>query len=156
MIKSYINKNPLTAFVIINYFISWTFLYPSYQMILNAEDGTFPLLALIGLIGAYGPSISAIIIEKITNGSKGVKELLKKILILKVHFKWYLFILIIPILLYALAVLSTKLLGYQLGQVNIKEGLSNSFLFILVALPFGPMGEELGWRGFFLPRLLQK
>ena len=99
MIKSYSNKNPLTAFVIINYFISWTFLYPSYQMILNAEDGTFPLLALIGLIGAYGPSISAIIIEKITNGSKGVKELLKKILILKVHFKWYLCILIIPILL---------------------------------------------------------
>ena len=23
-------------------------------------------------------------------------------------------------------------------------------------MPFGPMGEELGWRGFMLPRLLQK
>ena len=156
MLKSNIQKYPLISFVIINYLISWSFLYPCYQMILNAEEDTFPKLALIGLIGAYGPTISAIIVEKITNGNQGIKELLKKLLIWKVHFKWYLFTFFIPVLLYGLAVLISKLFGFQLGQINLKEGLSSSFLFILIALPFGPMGEELGWRGFFLPRLLEK
>ena len=29
-------------------------------------------------------------------------------------------------------------------------------LSLLLALPFGPLGEELGWRGFLLPELLKK
>ncbi|NNL16984.1 MAG: CPBP family intramembrane metalloprotease [Flavobacteriaceae bacterium] len=156
MLKSNIQKYPLISFVVINYLITWIFLYPCYKLILNAEEGTFPPLALIGFIGAYGPTISAIIVEKITNGNRGIKELLKKLLVWKVHIKWYLFIFFIPILLYTVAVLTSKLFGFQLGQINLKDGLSSSFLFILIALPFGPMGEELGWRGFFLPRLLQK
>ncbi len=156
MLKSNIQKYPLISFVVINYLITWIFLYPSYKLIINAEEETFPPLALIGLIGAYGPTIAAIIVEKITVGNRGIKELLKKLLVWKVHIKWYLFVFFVPVLLYAVAVLTSKLFGYQLGQINLKDGLNSSFLFILIALPFGPMGEELGWRGFFLPRLLQK
>jgi len=156
MFKLLIRKDPLISFVVVNYIVSWSFIYPSFQLILKAEDDKFPMLALIGIIGAYGPSISALIIEKITMGNQGVKALLNKLLIWKLHFKWYLFIFLVPVLLYGLAVLSTQLFGYELDTINFKEGLSSSFLFILIALPFGPLGEELGWRGFFLPKLLQK
>jgi len=155
-LKTYIRNNPLVSFVLINYLVSWIFLYPSYQLILNAEEGTFPLLSLIGLVGAYGPSISAIIVEKITHGSQGVKVLLRKLLIWKVHLKWYIFVFLIPIALYCLAVVSSKLFGYQLEEINFKAGLNSFLPFLLIALPFGPLGEELGWRGFFLPRLLEK
>jgi len=132
------------------------FLYPSYQILLNAEDGTFPILALIGLIGAYGPTIAAIIVETLSTGSQGARALLKKLLIWKVNFGWYFFILAVPVVLYSLNVWSSSFFGFQLGQTNIKEGFISAFGFILLALPFGPMGEELGWRGFMLPRLLRK
>ena len=38
MLKSVFKKYPLVSFVILNYLISWTFLYPCYQLLLNAED----------------------------------------------------------------------------------------------------------------------
>ena len=156
MLKSHIVKNPLISFVVINYLISWLFLYPSYQLLSNAEDGTFPILALIGLIGAYGPTIAAIVVAKLVPENEGVRALLKKLLIWKVNISWYFFILVIPLALYGLAVWSSGFFGFQLGQVNAQEGFIAAFGFILLALPFGPMGEELGWRGFMLPRLLQK
>ena len=56
VMNSLIRKYPVWAFLLINYLISWTFLYPSYQIILQ-NDGITPL-ALIGFIGAYGPSIA--------------------------------------------------------------------------------------------------
>ena len=156
MLTTYIRNHPLIAFVLINYLISWTFLYPCYQLILNAEDDHFPMLALIGLIGAYGPTLAALIVERITGGAQGVKALLRKLLIWKVHIGWYFFVFLLPVLLYFLAVWSTQAFGYELGKMELKEGLSSYFLYILLALPFGPMGEELGWRGFMLPRLLEK
>jgi membrane protease YdiL (CAAX protease family) len=130
--------------------------YIQARLILNTENGTFPLLALIGLIGAYGPTIAAIIVAWFTSNSTGIKDLFGKLLIWKVGFVWYLFILIIPVVLNYLAVWLSELFGYQLGEINIGDGLSSFYLFILLALPFGPMGEELGWRGFMLPRLLKK
>ena len=154
--KTYIRKHPLVSFVLINYMISWIFIYPSFQLILNAEEGTFPLLASIGIIGVFGPSIAAIIVKKITHGNSGVKRLLKKLLIWKVQLKWYLFIFLIPIVLYALSVMSTALFGYQFEEINFKEGIVSIVPLLLIALPFGPLGEELGWRGFFLPKLLEK
>jgi len=156
MLKSAIIKNPLISFVVINYVISWSFLYPCYQLILNAEEGTFPVLALIGLIGAYGPTIAAILVERLTTGKEGLKTLLKRLLIWRINVGWYLFILVIPVVLYGLAVRSSGLFGFETGQAYLKEGLGSVFRFILIALPFGPMGEELGWRGFMMPRLLKK
>lgn len=59
--KKPIQKYPIWSFLIINYLISWSFLYPSYQIIL--KNGEITPLALIGLIGAYGPTIAAIIVQ---------------------------------------------------------------------------------------------
>ena len=156
MLRSLIAKRPLGSFVVINYLISWSFLYPCYQAILNAEEGTFPPLALIGLVGAFGPTLAAIIIEGVQNGKQGVKALLRKAVIWRVSWYWYLFVLLVPMALYGAAVWSSGLFGFQLGPSNMQEGLGSVIPFFLLALPFGPMAEELGWRGFMLPRLLQK
>ena len=152
---NYVRQFPITSFILLNYAISWSFLYPCYQMILNAEEGSFPPLALIGLIGAYGPSIAAIIVEQICNGKAGVRTLLKKLLIGKVSVVWYLFLLL-PIIIYAMALLLSVFFGFEAATFDFKEAATMALPYIALALPFGPMGEELGWRGYMLPKLLEK
>lgn len=148
-----IRKYPITSFLVINYLISWSFLYPSYQLILKNDEIT--PLALIGLIGAYGPSIAAIIVIAITDRSK-LKDLFRKIIQVKTGLWTLLFLITIPILLYSAAHL-ISLLAFK-GDINFNFvlGISGLPFWFLAALPFGPMGEELGWRGYMLPKLLEK
>ncbi len=153
--RSSINKYPITSFVVINYLISWTFLYPCYQLIMNAEDGEFPLLALIGFIGAYGPSIAALIIVGTQNGVKGIKDLFRKFLIWKVKPLWYISILILPLFIYGLSI-ALVAGNTVIGDPDYWAFWKSIAPFYLLALPFGPLGEELGWRGYLLPELLKK
>lgn len=151
--KALIKKHPIAAFLLINYLISWPTLYISYQIIL-AEDAITPL-ALIGLIGAYGPSIAAIWVQYIIDKSQ-LKELLRKLLRFKAKPKVYLYVIFLPILLYCLAYASSVLYQGEILSLDLLAGLASIPVWFLAALPFGPMGEELGWRGFMLPRLLEK
>ena len=151
--KHFIKRHPIWSFLIINYLISWSFLYPSYQIIL-ANDKITPL-ALIGLIGAYGPSIAAIIVQGVLD-KKQLRSLLKKLIKVKTGWRLILFVLIVPILLYVLAYVVAAIIYNGDLKVHWLLGFSNIPFWFLAALPFGPMGEELGWRGFLLPKLLEK
>ena len=51
---------------------------------------------------------------------------------------------------------ASVLFGFDLGQPEYIEGIKSIFPFLLIALPFGSLGEELGWRSFMLPNLLKK
>ena len=150
--RSIIKKYPIASFLVINYLISWSFLYPSYQMILEHE-GITPL-SLIGLIGAYGPTLAAIIVQRIVAPDQ-LRAMFQKLIQLQAGLGTYLFVIFMPILLYTIAY-AAGLLFYHEPLYLFKGALSSIPLFLLLALPFGPMGEELGWRGFMLPRLLEK
>ena len=63
--KVFLRRHTLSAYVFMTYSFSWAFLYPCYRILLNAPDGKFPWLALIGLPGAYGPSLVALFITGI-------------------------------------------------------------------------------------------
>lgn len=149
---SFIKRHPVWSFLILNYLISWSFLYPCYRLIENNDS--IPPLAFIGMIGAYGPSIAAIIIQYIID-KKRLKALLRSLIKFKVGYKIYLFVILVPLLLYALAYLISALNFDGNLRLNMTAGLSGIAFWVLVALPFGPMGEELGWRGFMLPKLLE-
>jgi len=150
---TFIRKYPIWAFLIINYAISWGFLFPSYRII-QENDGITPL-ALIGLIGAYGPTIAAIIVQGVLDKKK-LKTMLGRLLRVRVSCRIYLFVIIAPILFYVVAyLLGTMVLDGNL-HISWMAGLSGIPIWFLAALPFGPMGEELGWRGFMLPRLLDQ
>lgn len=150
--KKLIRENPIWSFLIINYLISWSFLYPSYRII-QAEGGITPL-ALIGLVGAYGPTIAAIIVQSIIDKTR-LKALLKKLIQVKATFRIIVFVILVPIVFYLFAhIISAAVFKGDLN-INLAVGLTNIPVWFLLALPFGPMGEELGWRGFMLPELLK-
>lgn len=151
--KSLIRKYPIWSFLIINYIISWTFLYPSYQLI--KQNNEITPFALIGLIGAYGPSIAAIIVQAVLDRKK-LKVLFRRLVQIKSKWQLLMFVGIAPLILYALAYLISAFIYNGDFNVHWMLGFSNMSFWFLAALPFGPMGEELGWRGFLLPKLLEK
>ena len=151
--KEIIRKYPIWSYLIINYVISWSFLYPSYQLII-ANDGITPL-ALIGFIGAYGPSIAAIIVQGILDSTK-LRVLFKKLIQFGSQWKLLGFVIVAPVVMYVIAHLASAVVHSSDFSINWILGFSNFPFWCLVALPFGPMGEELGWRGFLLPKLLEK
>jgi membrane protease YdiL (CAAX protease family) len=145
-----IARRPMLSFVVINYALSWAFLYPSYQILLGAH-GSIPPLALLGLIGAYGPSIAAIVVLAASEGRRGVRTALAPFVVWRVGPRWYAYVLTLPFGAYALAALV-----HARPHLDLGSGLRTIPGAWLVALPFGPLGEELGWRGFMLPRLLRR
>jgi len=150
LLKQRIRDHPLVAFVVISYTLVWVFLHPAFR-ILVAAKGSFPPVALIGLPGAYSPSIAALVVLGLTEGTLGVRSVLWRLLGWRVPLRWYLYVLVLP-----LAVAMCAVAVHLRSAIDVTGGLRAIPIAYAIALPFGPLAEELGWRGYFLPRLLQR
>ncbi|BDZ70436.1 hypothetical protein GCM10025861_09530 [Methanobacterium petrolearium] len=115
---------------------------------------SIPIFILI-LINA---AIAAYIISGGLAGHKGIRELLSKLYIWKVDLKWY----VIALLLYPAINFISLLIGSMVTGISFNEiwpqlSLDALFWFIIscgfIGLVRGPLREEIGWRGFALPRL---
>ena len=101
------------------------------------------------------PSVLAVLLAGMTGGRKGIADLLRKLVHWRVSFKWYAITLIV-----ALAVrLSMSLLALVLGWIQAIQNrpwTPVQFIVLFVMLYIAAALEELGWRGFALPRLLAR
>ena len=100
---------------------------------------------LIGLLGLFGPAIAAIVVSAATEGLPGVRALLSRVVRWRVPVPWYLVALGLP----AAWRCWRPPLGWFGSAVLQLGGLSALDLVLLVLV----VGEELGWRGYALPRL---
>jgi membrane protease YdiL (CAAX protease family) len=143
-------RYPLIAFFLLSYLISW----PAWFLEAGCATWTsFP--------GYFGPAIAAVIIVALTRGRSALEELFARIFRWRVSLKWYLGASLLPMLI-ILAVIPVQLL------INPTAGLDPAFLVpllprLLLMLVGGTLfgmlivaGEEIGWRGYALPRLLQR
>jgi membrane protease YdiL (CAAX protease family) len=122
----------------------------------TALNETLPWWTVVFLPGAYGPSIAAVILTARRDGSAGVVALLRLLVAWRVELRWYAFVLLLPITLVACALLASGFRSTALAQFDVVAALSIAPLALVAALPFGPLAEELGWRGYSLPRLVTK
>jgi uncharacterized protein len=133
-----VRKHPLIAFFVLAYLLTW-WIYPLLKF-----------SPLLGIPGLFGPALAAIIMAAVTDGKAGVKALLSRVVLWRVGLQWYVIALGLPTLL----ALATAALGYLLGASEFIEASVLTpielVLFVLV------VGEELGWRGYALPLLLEK
>jgi len=154
-LRAFCSRHPLLSYFLLTYAISWAFFVPFVYLWRVVLDGQFRWWMIAFLPGAYGPTIAAIVLAGVLDGKPGVKQLLAKFCIWRVSSVWYLFAGLLPVALFALAAFLSSSLGTG-GTFDSAAMLANAPIALLVALPFGPMGEELGWRGFALPRLRER
>lgn len=127
--------------------------YPLVAFFALAHAGVLSLALLarislgFGFLALFTPAAAALIITACVEGRAGVRALLARATIWRVGPHWYLIALGLP------AVLSLGASGLSLAlgapaDVRFSElSALTLLLFVLV------IGEELGWRGFALPRL---
>ncbi|MFZ6029003.1 MAG: CPBP family intramembrane glutamic endopeptidase [Chloroflexota bacterium] len=153
-------SHPVWAYAILAYAITWLIQLPELLAMRGSYQFTERYLLLLNL-SSYGPSLAAIAVTAVLEGRDGVKALLKHLLQWRVSWRVYLMALFtFPAILF---------LGYQaLGiQPGPGENMPELFLTLVILAPLnalvgsilldvGPLGEELGWRGFMLPRLLER
>lgn len=135
-LQAHIKRHPLISFFVLAYVLTWW---------------VYPLLwfsPLIGFFGLFGPALAAIIVVTVAEGGSGLRDLLGRVLRWRVGVGWYALALGLPALLALGAAGLHLVLGAptapQLGRLSILEPI----LFVLI------IGEELGWRGYALPRMI--
>lgn len=105
----------------------------------------------------YAPTITGLILTVLSEGWAGLVALFKRGVLFTKPLWWLIAILIIPITLLLLG-LFTYITGIESNSFNWNLFIGTFPLLIFSINIFtdaGPLGEELGWRGYALPRLLQ-
>lgn len=159
---SFVRKYPLLFFFLLAYGLTWPFMIvevlDSYDML------PFKVPMAILILQAFMPGLAAVIVTGLISGREGIRALFRKLLIVRVGLRWYAFAIfslgavsIAAIALHNLfssspdiPFLSTKMPVFS----SPVELLLNITLLFLFSVLFN--SEELGWRGFALPRLQSK
>jgi uncharacterized protein len=158
----------LVAFFLLAFALSWSVWIPAAL----ASRGLFPLQLsplLTSVLGTFGPSLAALIVLSVTSGTQGVGSLLRRLLLWRVGLQWYAFVLLWPALLSLAASGLAVLFGGPapdfahppvLRFASLPPEAQGIGLLVLLPIAFlqqfflgSSMGEELGWRGYALPRL---
>jgi hypothetical protein len=103
-------------------------------------------------------SIAAIAVAALIDGRREVVALLRKVTVWRVGVRWYLIALLGPVCLLAVSAWVNVLMGAQVATEGpLVDWLELGKLFgVQVVGVIAGAWEELGWRGFALPRLLTR
>ncbi len=146
-----IRRHPIVSFFVLSYLFSWA----TWGL-----ERTFWPGSWLSWGGTYGPAVAAILLAAAVEGQDGLRVLLARLFIWRVAVKWYLVaILFIPavaaiaIAVYTwLGVVRADLPGPDFWLATYQQHL----LLAVAAVTLGLVivaGEEIGWRGYALPRL---
>ena len=139
-----IKRYPVAAFFTLTYAISWAVWVP---LAVTQIDTPFYK------IGAFGPTLAALLLTVLMSGRAGLKRLLRPLLTWRVHIGWYLFSFLITAVGALIAIGLHVWLGGARPTFNDPAQLYLVIPVFLYVLFTSVLGEEIGWRGYALPRL---
>jgi len=139
---------PLVRFFVLTYALMWA-------CFITVAAAGIPVYAPLGgvlvLLGTFAPSLVALWLTARTEGEGGVRALLGGVLRWRVATRWYVFALA-----YIPAIKLTVALVHRLATGAWPRFGDEPWYAILAAISFSTpfqAGEEIGWRGYALPRL---
>jgi CAAX protease family protein len=142
------------AFFVLTYLVSWTIWIATNLLLAKEPSSLASLTGVTGvllLIGTIAPSLVALALTARETGPDGVRALLSRIVILPTQLRWYVFA--------AGFMASVKLCVVLLHRILAGSwpamGETPWYIMAVATVLSTPVqaGEEIGWRGYALPRL---
>jgi len=121
------------------------------------QNSKHALIALLFAAATFGPFLGAVVATRLESGADGVASLFGRVRKWRVERRWYGAVLAI---LGAIALIP-PLLALVLGMGSLAELVAAvpwyfyMLLFVFQLLTSG-LGEEVGWRGYLLPKLYER
>jgi membrane protease YdiL (CAAX protease family) len=148
-----LERHPVLAYFVLAFGIAWAFWLPLAASSQDLIPARLPAIVFYNLAG-LGPLLAALILSAAEGGRSAVRALLGKLLKWRVSFRWYAAALVgYPALLLVALFVDVMFGGKPVWPAPSLDGLHMPFWFLLVIMPPFVLGEEIGWRGYALPRL---
>ena len=144
---------PLLLFFVLTFIISWIFFISAAAISGSTDPSSAPAIVstLVRLVGVFTPALVALMLTARAEGRAGIRALLSRIGEFPAAARWYVF---------AFGFMATiKLSAAVLHRVMTGGwpafGLDSVVLMFAATIFSTPSqaGEEIGWRGYALPRL---
>ena len=105
----------------------------------------------ISILAVFTPSIVALVLTFLTRGKNGIYDLFVRQTIQPASLKWFLLSIFVFPALISLAILTSLSFNIYEFQLRTTQLMPQIVVIVLIAV-----GEEYGWRGFLLPKLLNR
>jgi len=146
---SLVKRHPIITFFVLTYVLTWAIESP-LVFITDSLSDTQGLVLVI--LASNVPSVMAIVLTAMVFGRGALRKLLGRLLIWRVNPLWYLVVVLVPVALTAGVLPLNALLGGP--ALSLGMPLVGAAVFLAFSIfPGSALGEEIGWRGYVLPRL---
>lgn len=136
MMRAWARQHPLAMFVVLAYGITWAMLPLAHRY------------THFGVLALLGPAVAAVITARCYAGD-APGALWSRVLRWRVPVRWYLIALVLPLPISLLAGVAANHLGATGPIEPVPITMLGMIVFVMV------LGEEIGWRGWALPILLE-
>ena len=144
-----IKRHPLIAFFAMTFAITW-----GIAAILAFVPAAGDYLELLFVLAVCAPTFTSLVLTGIIGGREGLRELFGRLFRWRVGARWYALVLLGVPAVALCAGVGTALLGGGTSGFEFLGTILPWVVFVTLFTDPGPLGEELGWRGFALPRML--
>jgi uncharacterized protein len=148
--RSSLRRQDVVVFMLVALILTWVVWVPRAM-------GT--QVGLVGLLWTWMPAVAALVCAAVLYGRAGLRDLGRRLLLWRVHWWWYPAVLLGPLVFATTVAGIAVLLGEPWDEARpsaLTLSIPALALTLLVLALTDGLGEELGWRGYLLPRLLAR
>jgi uncharacterized protein len=152
--KAFIKKYTALAYFILVFAFAWT---------VWLAAGFFAPRSFLGatLVGAWSPTLIALLIIRVKGGGQALRLFLKGLFKFRVGWYWWLIVVFSIPVIALLSIGIYHLMGGNVPRISYPVGIPEKTPVVIVVLGLfisgiffgGPLAEDVGWRGFIVPEL---